>query len=169
MPSVDRPSTCPPSACRMQHRAHIGIGQIIRDVVLAGLHVGFHFGKARHVRIRVAVVRILVLRRNHQPLPGQRRNRCFGLLCARRDSPRARRRCRPVQSPSAPPRAKLIPAPPPLRRRARWPPRNPPGCPPSVFRRHFLQPLLALRGHRVSPRASWRASSGCRRRRRYKA
>ena len=62
----------------MKHRAHIGIGQIIDDVVLARLHIDFHFGKTGQIGIGIAIMRILVFRRSHQTLAGQSSYRLLG-------------------------------------------------------------------------------------------
>ncbi len=53
---------------RMEHRADVGIGEIIHDMVLAGFDIDFHLGKAGHERKCVAVVRIFILGNRHQSL-----------------------------------------------------------------------------------------------------
>ena len=60
MPSVDRPRTWPPSARGMDHRADVGVGEEIDDVVLAGFDIDFDFGEAGDVGMSHAVARVVV-------------------------------------------------------------------------------------------------------------
>ena len=100
---------------RMNHRAHVGHGQIIQDVVLAGFEVHFDFGEASDEGMRLAVARHGVASHGQQALPGQRRGRCrrefvdaLGQLVAVVDAAEFNRRAsRPAPG--------VMPAPPPLR------------------------------------------------------
>ena len=44
----------------MDDRADVGDGEVVDDVVLAGLDVDFDFGEAGDERLRLAVARIVV-------------------------------------------------------------------------------------------------------------
>ena len=152
----------------MNHRAHVGNGEKICDVVLAGLDIDFDFGKACHVGKRLAVVRILVLGRRHQTLSRQRGNGCLGVLvyvfgrfvtvvdAAQLD--RTLRRLRQVSCS----RLRLC------GRRARWRPHTAPACRRESWRQ-FPAVSVSHPWRRRMPRGSWRASSGCHRRRRSRA
>ena len=54
---------------RMDHRAHIGIGQEIDDMILASFYIRFDLGKTGDVGKCYAIVRIVVLRRGPSPWP----------------------------------------------------------------------------------------------------
>ena len=53
----------PAEAARVNHRADVGDGEVIEDVVLAGLDVDFDFGEPGDEGARLAVARVVVLAR----------------------------------------------------------------------------------------------------------
>ena len=57
----------------MDHRADVGDGQVVEDVVFAGLDVDFDFREAGDEREALAVVLVVVARDAHQALAGERR------------------------------------------------------------------------------------------------
>src|SRR6266568_8813346 len=59
----------------MNYRAHIGVGEEIDDVVLAGLHIHFDLGKAGNVGKCRAIARVIVLRGRQKALSSERHRR----------------------------------------------------------------------------------------------
>ena len=64
----------------MHHRAHVGIGEKVNDVILAGFHIDLDLGKAGDIRKRAAVVRVLVFRGDNKPLARKPRHCGLGHL-----------------------------------------------------------------------------------------
>ena len=58
---------------RMDHRADVGHGQEIREVVLAGFEIHVDLGETGDIGKRLAIVRIFVARGHHQSLARQPR------------------------------------------------------------------------------------------------
>ncbi len=63
---------------RVKHRADIGHGEVVEDLVVAGLDIDFDFGEADDERVGRAFARVRIARHAHQTLTdeaGRRRLR----------------------------------------------------------------------------------------------
>ena len=58
----------PAECARMDHRAHVRVGQVIHDQVLAGLDVDLDLGEASNVGVGRAVARVSILGCCHEAL-----------------------------------------------------------------------------------------------------
>ena len=62
----------PAKRCRVDDRSDVPDGEVLEDVVLAGLSIDLDFGEPCDEGKRLAVVRVVVAGHAHQALTGQR-------------------------------------------------------------------------------------------------